>query len=210
MVEKQIKIETYWQPFAGGCFLKIFSQHGPVTLLSETNYAGCKSSSFSNRLCCCGSLEGRSFILLSTPICPQGFCFSVAESVPLHLPQDELVFLCAGECERWKERECVPACVQEWLHVLVAQYDLCASVWEHVCVLVHMQPSLHVLFPQHRLCLCSIHSRLMAYRSCNTFFSFITISKPHDSLSDILNYLFGLSASQIGKSERHNRTATFF
>lgn len=44
--------------------------HGPVKLLSETNYAGCQDSSLSNGLCCCGSLEGRSFILFSTPICP--------------------------------------------------------------------------------------------------------------------------------------------
>lgn len=65
------------------------SWHGLVTLLSESNYARCQSSSVSNRLCCRGSLEGRSFILLSTPICPQGFCSTVAESVPLHLPQDE-------------------------------------------------------------------------------------------------------------------------
>lgn len=57
--------------------------HELVTLLSETNYAVCQSSSLSNRLCCCGSLEGRSFILLSTRICPWGSCSSVAESVPL-------------------------------------------------------------------------------------------------------------------------------
>lgn len=94
-----------------------------MTLLSETNYAQCQSSSLSNRLCCCGSLEGRSFILLSTPISPRAFCSSVAERVPLlcsfHLPQFEL-WLCV-----W-QRVCVP--VKKSLHVLVAQRDLCAPV----------------------------------------------------------------------------------
>lgn len=144
------------------------------------------------------------FLLLSAPRASVSLWQRACLFISL---RTNLCFCVQGEYERWKGRECVPACVQEWLHVLVAQYDLCASAWEHVCVLVHMQPSLHVLFPQHRLCLCSIHSRLMAYTSCNKFFSFNTISKPHDSPSDILNYLFGLSASQTGKSERHNRTA---
>lgn len=70
---KQLKIVFYLS----------FLWHGPVTLLSETNYVRCLSSSLSNCLCCCGSVERRSFILLSTPICPQGFCSSVAETGPL-------------------------------------------------------------------------------------------------------------------------------
>lgn len=69
-----------------------------------------------------------------------------------------------------------PACV----HALVARCDLCASVWERLRALVHMHASLHAPSPQCGSCFvlrigCN---RLTAYRSCNTFFSFNTISKP--------------------------------
>lgn len=55
----------------------------PITSLSRTNYAECKSRRPSTRLCCCASLEGRSFIPFSTPICPQGSCSSVAQRASL-------------------------------------------------------------------------------------------------------------------------------
>lgn len=55
----------------------------PVTSLSRTNYAECKSRRPSTRLCCHASLEGRSFIPFSTPICPQGSCSSVAQRASL-------------------------------------------------------------------------------------------------------------------------------
>ena len=183
---KNGKISAVCPRWMGIFLLFFFPSHAPMTLLSETNYAECQSGSLSNRLCCCGSLEGRSFILLSPPICPRGFCSSVAESVPLLCLfislttssgcVSECVCVCVcvcgreGERERERERErvCVP--VQNWLHVLVAQRDLCV---EHVCAPVRMQVSLQ--------CLRSAHSRLMAYRSCNTFFSFNTISKPQHS-----------------------------
>lgn len=54
----------------------------PVTSLSRTNYE-CKSRRPSTRLCCHASLEGRSFIPFSTPICPQGSCSSVAKRASL-------------------------------------------------------------------------------------------------------------------------------
>lgn len=159
-----------------------------MTLLSETNYAGCQSGSLSNRLCCCGSLEGRSFILLSPPICPRGFCSSVAESVPLLCLFISLTTnsgcVCVWKRQRERERECVP--VQNWLHVLVAQRDLCV---EHVCVPVRMQVSLQ--------CLRSAHTRLMAYRSCNTFFSFNTISKPQHSSARFLKLLIQPSVQPV-------------
>lgn len=163
MVQKQIKILTYWQLFAGGSGFFSFSWHGPVTLLSETNYAGCQSSSFFNRLCCCGSLEGRSFILLSTPICPRGFFSSVAESVPLHLPQDELrLCFCVQGCGRDGKRECVcvPSCVQEWLHVLVAQHDLCASVCACVCARARLYTCSHrsMCCFHNADCVCASHA----------------------------------------------------
>lgn len=85
-------------------FSFFFSRQGPMTLLSATNYAGCRSSSLSNRLCCRGSLEGRSFILLSTAISPRGVRSSVAERVPLrhsfHLPHSQLSVVCLDGFER--------------------------------------------------------------------------------------------------------------
>lgn len=190
-----------------------FSWHGLVTLLSETNYAGCQSSSLSNRLCCCGSLEGRSFILLSTPICPGGFCSSVAESVPplclfISLSTSTgCVSACGGvgemERERDRERESVFVCP-----CLCAETAACAgsSAWfMRVCVLVHRYRRM-CCFHDVGLCLCSTHSRLMAYRSCNTFFSFNTISKPQHSPPDFLNYLFNPQCILHWKSGRHYRT----
>lgn len=164
-------------------------------MLSETNYAGCQSSSLSNRLCCYGSLEGRSFILLSTPICLRGFCSSVAESVPLlclfisRRTSSACVSACGGVGEMERESVSLLVC-RNHPNVLVARFDLCTSVWEHVRVLVHMQALPHVLFPQRGPCLCYTHIGLMAYRSCNTFFSFNTISRPQHSPPDFLNYLF--------------------
>lgn len=57
-----------------------FSWLQPIISLSRTNYAECKCRSPSDGLCCRGSLEGRSFIPFSTPICPRGSCSSVAQA----------------------------------------------------------------------------------------------------------------------------------
>lgn len=138
-----------------------------MTLLSETNYAECQSSSLSNRLCCCGSLEGRSFILLSTPISPRGFCSSVAERVPLlrsfHLPQFEL-WLCVWlwgcgrkesvcPCEEITERA---DCSAWFMRACACLSCACLYTCRYRCMCCFTQ------------CLCSTCCRLVAYRSPNT------------------------------------------
>lgn len=134
-----------------------------------------------------------------------------ASALPLHLPQN-VPWLCVSVrgCGIERNRECVPVCEQESSNVLVDRLDLCACPCGRMCVcLVHMQASLHKLFLQRGLCLCSPHIRLMAYRSCNTFFSFNTISKPHHSPPDFLNVLFSHS-STVEKSGGHYRTVMLF
>lgn len=56
---------------------------GLLTLLFQTTYARCQTSSLSNRLYSCGSLEGRSFILFPTLLYPEGICSSWERSVLL-------------------------------------------------------------------------------------------------------------------------------
>lgn len=60
-----------------------FLWQGLLTLLFQTTYARCQTSSLSNRLYSCGSLEGRSFILFPTLLYPEGICSSWERSVLL-------------------------------------------------------------------------------------------------------------------------------
>lgn len=126
------------------------------------------------------------FLLLSAPGASvplwQRACLCYASSSPSL--RTLVVCVCGRDSERERERQCVP--VQNWLHVLVAQRDLCV---EHVCVPVRMQVSLQ--------CLRSAHTRLMAYRSCNTFFSFNTISKPQHSSARFLKLLIQPSVQPV-------------
>lgn len=176
-----------------------------MTLLSETNYAWCQSCTLSNRLCCCGSLEGRSFILLSSPICPRGFCSSVAESVP---PLCLLISLgaspgCAPECGGVGETgksERVP--VQKSPHTLVARRDLCASVWEHARLYTCRHRCMRRL---HAVCAAHTGGSRLTDHATHSFLS--ALSANHNTpLPDFLNYLFNPELILHWKSGGHYRT----
>lgn len=99
----------------------------PITSLSRTNYAECKSRRLSTRLCCRASLEGRSFIPFSTPICPQGSCSSVAQHASLLC-----LFICfastsgcVSDCGGAREME--SKCGETTVCARVAHRDLCTS-----------------------------------------------------------------------------------
>lgn len=113
----------------------------PITSLSRTNYAECKRRRPSTRLCCHASLEGRSFIPFSTPICPQGSCSSLAQRASLLC-----LFICfastsgcVSDCRGAREMESKSVwrnrCVCRLLIVIYAVYgrmccfcNVCASM----------------------------------------------------------------------------------
>lgn len=121
---------------------QLFSRLQPITSLSRTNYAECRGRSPSNGLCCRGSLEGRSFIPVSTSICPRGLCSSVARRVSLRC-----LFICCAstsgcvpDCGGEQEKE-KPTCVEKRLCAPVA-----LSWFMHICVCT-CRLALPVLFP---------------------------------------------------------------
>lgn len=121
----------------------------------------------------CGSRDRRSFILLSCPICLQGFCSSKAESVSLFwlfLSLRGILWLCAGvwESRRRKVRLLLCGTAPAWVCLLHMIHE---SVWERVST--HAAIAIDCVWDSHRessrLVDHAIHSVLSTLSvSCNT------------------------------------------